>query len=48
MNTMLELSRYAHYDAIAACLIVAVVVATKFWFHPKSRHENVKDGATHR
>ena len=39
MRTMLELSRNAEYDVIAAVLIVAVIVAAKYWIHSLSREE---------
>lgn len=43
MNTMLELSMDAHYDVVAACLIVAVVVSAKLWFHFQGRALKTED-----
>lgn len=31
MNNMLELSKYADYDVIAAFLIVGLVLLAKYW-----------------
>ncbi|WP_345734359.1 hypothetical protein [Prosthecobacter algae] len=36
---MLELSRNAEYDVIAAVLIVGVIVAAKYWIQSLSRAE---------
>lgn len=36
---MLELSRNAEYDVIAAVLIVGVIVAAKYWIQSLSREE---------
>lgn len=35
MNPMLELSMDADYDILAACLIIASVLAARFWFSQK-------------
>lgn len=43
MNTMLELSMDADYDVVAACLIVAVVVAAKLWFQFQGRVTKTQD-----
>ncbi|MBB5037612.1 hypothetical protein HNQ64_001861 [Prosthecobacter dejongeii] len=40
MRTMLELSRNAEYDIIAAVLIVGLIVAAKYWIQTSSREEN--------
>lgn len=40
MNTMLELSKYADYDVLAAIAIVAFAVAAKFWQPLKERLGN--------
>lgn len=43
---MLELSRNAEYDVIAAVLIVGVIVAAKFWIHSLNReakNETIKN-----
>ncbi|HEY1082098.1 MAG TPA: hypothetical protein VGE29_07540 [Prosthecobacter sp.] len=37
MNTMLELSMDAHYDVIASCLIVTIVLMAKTWIHFRDR-----------
>ncbi|TDU81246.1 hypothetical protein EI77_00549 [Prosthecobacter fusiformis] len=37
MNTMLELSKDADYDTLAAYLIVSAAVVAKIWFNYKDR-----------
>lgn len=37
MNNMLELSKYAEYDVIAAFLIIGFAVAAKYWA-PLKKH----------
>lgn len=40
MNTMLELSKYADYDAFAAYSIIAFAIVARFWPALRSRIEN--------